>query len=71
MTREELRRIIPRNDKGEIHNPRMKEIDTFLVKYSCGGRELELFDLEIRLYKKQLEEKYAAKRLARTSGKRR
>lgn len=69
MTREELRRIIPRNEEGEIRNPRMKEIDSLLVKYNYNGHELELLDMEIRMYKKQQEEKYAAKRLARASGK--
>lgn len=71
MTNEELCRIIPRDEKGEIKNSRMKEINKLLVNYKLDGRDLELLDLEIRIYKKYLGEKYEAKRLARESGKRR
>lgn len=69
MTQDELRRRIPRDESGHVHNPRMKELDTLLCKFRYTPRELDYFDMEISLYYKKQEEKYAAKRLARTLGK--
>lgn len=64
MTGEELRRIIPRDQNGAIIGQRMKQIDTMLVSYPYNGRELDMMDLEIRMYKKQLEENHVRKKAA-------
>ncbi len=66
----ELRRTIPRDNNGQIADHRLLVIDAKLSAYTFTPRELDFFDMEIRMYKKQLEEKNAAKRLARASRKR-
>lgn len=45
----------------------MVAIDAKLCAYAYTSRELDFFDMQIRLYIKEREERYAAKRLARAS----
>ncbi len=67
MNQNEIRLLIPKGEDDKIQNPRLREIDTLLCKYTYEQMELDLFEKEIRNYFAEKEKRHATKRPARAS----